>query len=200
MQNSRSFSLAICTEEPGCSSLGKINYPFHTHFQQESDRGNSPSDLSLNTIFLCVGKGESKWSHEYKIFDSKTIWGRTFAQEIKKKNFQLALKMCTCSYSEVSNCVVSIETSPFTNDRNSNTSVEGKTVRLFKGVSVASEAAVCPSFDSYLDLVNVCDGLTFRVMWNISDSYMAPNQCFANREYFHIWPVKQKDFLEGAYH
>lgn len=54
----------------------------------------------------------------------------------KKKKVQLALKMCVCSYREVLNCIVSIETSTFTNVCNSNTSIEYKTVKLFKGVRV----------------------------------------------------------------
>jgi len=54
----------------------------------------------------------------------------------KLKKIQLALKMHACSYSEVLNCIISIETSTFTHVYNSNISIEWRTMKLFKGVSV----------------------------------------------------------------
>lgn len=64
------------------------NFPLHIHFQKESDRGSSPGDLSRNTIFLCAGKGESKWSHEYKRFDIvRQSGGERLPRRLRKPNF-----------------------------------------------------------------------------------------------------------------
>lgn len=65
---------ALILLHEGSVSAELKNFIFHIHFQKESDRGNSLGDLSLNTVFLCVGKGESKRSHEYEIFGNETIW------------------------------------------------------------------------------------------------------------------------------
>lgn len=53
-----------------------------------------------------------------------------------QKNIQLSLNMCACSYSEVLNCIITIETSTFTNVCDSNISTECRTVELFRAIRV----------------------------------------------------------------
>lgn len=59
--------------------------------------------LHWTQIFICVGKGESKPSHEDKHLIQE-IWRRTRPWRIKKMEFNCCRKMPACSYSNVLNC------------------------------------------------------------------------------------------------
>lgn len=143
-------SSALCTEgragavwakdksdSDKCASVSALakNFPFHIHSQKESSRGTSLWNLSLNMIFPCVGKGNQSDLTGIEYFIVRQRGGEYLPRRFKK-DLQLSLNMCACSYSEVLNCIITIETSTFTNVCDSNISTECKTVKLFRVVRV----------------------------------------------------------------
>lgn len=106
---------------------------FYIHLQKESDRGSSLCDLPLNRIFPCVGKGNQSDLLGIKYLIVRQRGGEYLPRRFKN-NVQLSLNTCVCSYSEMLNCIITMETSTFTNVCSSNISTECKTVKLFRVV------------------------------------------------------------------
>lgn len=111
------------------------NFPFHIQLQKESDRGTSLWDLPLHMIFPCVGKGNQSDLMGKEYLTARQCGGEYLPRRFKK-NIQLSLNMCVCSYSEVLNCIITIETSTFPNVWDSNISTECKTVKPFRIIRV----------------------------------------------------------------
>lgn len=157
------YSRAVAVWAKEMSALVLINaelktFPFHILFQKESDRGNSPGIFHWTQSFSVWAKGNQNDLMSIKYLIVRQSGGEHLPRRLKKK-IQPALKMHLCSYSEVLNCIISIETSTFTNVCNSNISTEWR-MKLFKSAS----AWICKQRFIY-NLIAIYFLLMFTMAW-----------------------------------
>lgn len=125
------------------TSLILINVQVYLHYRRISlsisiprrNQVEAPPCGIFPWTWSCVGKGNQSDLTGIEYFIVRQRGGEYLPRRFKK-DLQLSLNMCAGSYSEVLNCIITIETSTFTNVCDSNISTECKTVKLFRVVRV----------------------------------------------------------------